>query len=141
MNLDFLATKDNADSGVWTELVLYNKKTGVEICVLGNDSDAVQKFNREQVKKIRISTGRADTLDDDAIDTVLDSGDDGIVVRIAGIRSKKPDDPIVLLGKTIGHDEASLRFLVEKIPAVKDFVLKYSGERANFLQNGKKNSN
>jgi hypothetical protein len=132
MNLDQFSTKDSADSGVWTELVLYNKKTGVEICILGNDSDAVQKFNREQMKKIRISTGKTE-LDEDAVEAVLDSGDDGVLVRIAGIRSKKPDDPVVLLGKTIGNDEASMRFLIEKIPAIKDFVLKYSGERTNFL--------
>jgi hypothetical protein len=133
MNLDQFSTKDSADSGVWTELVLYNKKTGVEICILGNDSDAVQKFNREQMKKIRLSTRQTGTLDDETADAVLDSGDDGVLVRIAGIRGKKADDPVVLLGKTIGNDEASMRFLIEKIPAIKDFVLKYSGERANFL--------
>jgi hypothetical protein len=137
VQIDQFSTKDNADSGVWTDLVLYNKKTGIEICVLGNDSDAVQKFNREQMKKIRISAGKTEALDDEDIDSVFGSGDDSILVRIAGIRSKKPDDPIILLGKTIGKDEASLRFLIEKIPAVKDFVLKYSGERTNFLS-GKK---
>jgi hypothetical protein len=133
MVIDQFSTKDNAESGVWTDLVLYGKKTGLEIRILGNDSDAVQKFNREQMKKLRISAKQTETLDDEAVDAVLDSGDDGVLVRIAGIRSKKPDDPIVLQGKTIGNDEASLRFLIEKIPAVKEFVLKYSGERANFL--------
>jgi hypothetical protein len=137
MELDQFSTKDKADSGVWTELVLYGKKTGIEICVLGNDSDAVQKFNREQMKKIRISAGNTE-LDEAAVDTMLDSSDDGVLIRIAGIRSKKADDPIVLLGKTIGGDEASLRFLIEKIPAVKDFVLKVSGTRTNFLLKRKK---
>jgi hypothetical protein len=132
MNIDQFSTKDNADSGVWTELVLYGKETGVEICIRGNDSDAVQKFNREQMKKIRLSAEKTE-LDDESVDTVLDLGDDGVLVRIAGIRSKKPDDPIILLGKTIGNDEKSLRFFIGKIPAVKDFVLKYSGKRANFL--------
>jgi hypothetical protein len=138
MILDTFSTKDNADSGVWKDLVLYGKKTGVEICILGNDSDVVQKFNREQVKKIRISAGKTE-LDDEAVDSVLDSSDDGVLVRITGIRSKKPDDPLVLLGKTIGNDETSLRFLIEKIPAVKDFVLKVSNERTNFLSERKKN--
>jgi hypothetical protein len=132
MELDQFSTKDRADSGVWTDLVLYGKKTGIEICILGGDSDVVQKFNREQMKKIRISAGNTE-LDEAAVDTMLDSSDDGVLIRIAGIRSKKTDDPIVLLGKTIGGDEASLRFLIEKIPAIKDFVLKISGDRTNFL--------
>jgi hypothetical protein len=137
MNLDLLATKDNADTGVWTELVLYGEKTGVEICVRGNDSDAVQKYNREQMKKIRKSSGKT-ALDDEAIDTVLEIGDSGVLVRIAGIRSKEPDDPIVLMGRTIGDDEASLRFLIEKIPAIKDFVVKFAGDQTHFLAQGKK---
>jgi hypothetical protein len=132
MDISQYSTKDNADSGVWADLILYGKKTGIEICIRGNDSDAVQKFNREQLKKIRISAGKTE-LDDESVDSMLDSSDDGILVRIAGIRSRKPDDPIVLLGKTIGGDEASLRFLIEKIPAVKEFVLKVSNERTNFL--------
>jgi hypothetical protein len=129
MNLDEFSTKDNANSGVWTELSLYGKNTGVEICIRGNDSDVVQKFNREEIKKIRVSAEKTE-LDDEAID-------DGVLVRIAGIRSKNPDDPIVLLDKTIGNDEKSLRFLIEKIPAVKEFVLRIAGDRKNFLSKPK----
>jgi hypothetical protein len=133
MNLDHFSTKDNAETGVWKELVLYGKKTGVEIRVRGDDSDAVQKFNRERMRKLRVSARQPDTFDEETVDAVLDSGDDGALVRIAGIRSKKAGDPVVLLGKTIGDDEASLRFLIGKIPAVKDFVLKAGGDRTNFL--------
>jgi hypothetical protein len=35
--------------------------------------------------------------------------------------------------KELKDDKESYRFLIEKIPAVKDFVLRISGERTNFL--------
>jgi hypothetical protein len=142
MDLSSLSTQDNAEAGVWKELSLpYAKKTGVELKILGADSDAVQKYNREQLKKIRLVAKDSDKIDDDALDAVVDTADEGVLVRIGGIRSKAPDDPVVLFDRTLGCDKESYQFLIGKIPAVKDFVLKVSGDRSNFLSEQKKNSN
>jgi hypothetical protein len=147
MELDNLVTQDNADAGVWTRAELYGQKQGFELNIRGNDSDAVQKFNREQVKKMRRNAGKEP--DDEAVDALLDTSDEAVLVRIAGIRGLQfdkehkaitgHDDPVTLEGTELQNDQKSYRLLVAKIPAVKDFVLKISGDRANFLS-GKPNS-
>jgi hypothetical protein len=143
MDLSSLSTQDNAEAGVWKELSLpYAKKTGVEIKILGADSDAVQKYNREQLKKIRLTARDGDKIDDEALDAIVDSSDEGVLVRIGGIRSKAPDDPVIILfDRTLGNNKESYQFLIEKIPAAKDFILKISGDRTNFLSVQKKNLN
>jgi hypothetical protein len=97
------------------------------------------------MKKLRAHTGKTE-LDDEALDAVLDSGDGNVLVRIAGIRGLQFDgkhkeiigyEPVTLGGKELKNDEGSYRLLIEKIPAIKDFVLKVSGDRTNFLS-GKK---
>jgi hypothetical protein len=100
----------------------------------------VQKYIRTQMKKLRHKAG--EELDDETVDAVLESNSDVILVRLAGIRGLQFDEkrkeivgyePVVLEGKELKDDKESYRFLVEKIPAIKDFVLKISGERTNFL--------
>jgi hypothetical protein len=134
MDLSSLSTQDNAEAGVWKELSLpYAKKTGVELKILGADSDAVQKYNREQLKKIRLVAKDGEKIDDEALDAIVDSSDEGVLVRIGGIRSKAPDDPVILFDRTLADDKKSYQFLIEKIPAAKEFILKVSGDRSNFL--------
>jgi hypothetical protein len=145
MELDSLVTKDNAEAGVWTQVELYGKPTDFQLKILGNDSDAVQKFNREQVKKMRRNAGKEP--DDESVDALLDTSDEAVLVRIAGIRGLTFDkthkeitghESVTLEGADLQDNEASYRLLVKKIPAVKDFVLKIAGERANFLGSRKK---
>jgi hypothetical protein len=147
MDITNLATQDNAETGVWARAELYGRKLDFELNILGIDSDAVQKFNRAQMKKLRLNTGKPE-LDDEALDAVLESGGEGVLIRIAGIRGlqfgKKHKEitgyePVTLEGKELKNDRESYRLLIEKIPAVKDFVLKISGDRTNFLS-GKPNS-
>ncbi|MDR1250144.1 MAG: hypothetical protein LBK63_12695 [Treponema sp.] len=140
MELDNLVTQNNAEAGVWTQVELYGKKQDFELNILGNDSDAVQKFNREQVKKMRRNAGKEP--DDETMDALLETSDEAVLVRIAGIRGLTFDkehkeitgqESVTLEGTALQNDQKSYRLLVKKIPAVKDFVLKISGDRANFL--------
>jgi hypothetical protein len=146
MDISGLITQDKAESGDWFRVNIYNKDQDFELNIRGNDSDVVQKFNREQVKKMRHSVGKTE-LDDEALDAMLEQGDEGVLVRIAGIRGLQFDEkhkkitghePVTLDGTELKDDRKSYQLLIEKIPAVKDFVLKISGDRANFLGNRKK---
>jgi PAS domain-containing protein len=147
MDITGLVTQKNAEAGIWARVELYGRKQDFELCILGNDSDAVQKFNRVQMKKIRLNAKELE-LNDEAVDTVLDSSDDGVLVRVAGIRGLQFDkkhkeflgyEPVILEGEELKDDKESYQILIEKIPAIKDFVLKFSGNRANFLAERKKN--
>ena len=42
-------------------------------------------------------------------------------------------------GKVLKNDKESYALLIDKIPALKDWVMKESNERGNFLSEGKKN--
>jgi hypothetical protein len=73
---------------------------------------------------------------------VFELSDEAALVRIAGIRGLHFDkkrkeivghEPVILEGKDLTNDKESYRLLIEKIPAIKDFVLKTSGDRTNFL--------
>jgi hypothetical protein len=141
MDITNLVTQDNAETGVWARVELYGHKQDFELNIRGGDSDAVQKYTRERMKKMRLNAGKT-TLDEEAIDDVFELSDNGVLVRIAGIRGLQFDkkhkeitgyEPVVLEGRELKDDKASYQFLIEKIPAVKDFVLKISGDRTNFL--------
>jgi hypothetical protein len=141
MNIDSLVTQDNAETGVWARVELYGRKQDFELCILGGDSDAVQKHARVQMKKLRLNTGKT-TLDEETIDDVLELSDNGVLVRIAGIRGLQFDkkhkeilgyEPVILEDRELKNDRESYQFLVERIPAIKEFVLKISGDRTNFL--------
>jgi hypothetical protein len=141
MNISELATQDKAESGEWFRVRIYNKDQDFELKILGSDSDAVQKYNRVQMKKVRLNSGKSD-IDDETIDAVLELNNEGVLVRMAGIRGLQFDnkhkeivgyEPVILEDRELKDDKESYRFLIEKIPAVKEFVLKISGERTNFL--------
>ena len=139
MDITNLVTKDNEEQGVWTQAVLYGDKQDFDICILGSDSDAVKKFQRRQLKTLRDNKKGIESFSDEALDALLEGDIDNIVVRIAGLRShNKHEEPLMLCGAELKQDEASYRLLVEKIPAIKEFVLNFSNERANFLSSKKK---
>jgi hypothetical protein len=150
MDISHLVTQDNADNGVWTMVELYGREQDFELRILGNDSDAVQKFNREQVRKMRSNTRKE--LSDEIIDSAFELSIEGVLVRISGIRGLKFDEkhkefleyvPVVIKyedketgeekERELKNDKESYQFLIEKIPALKEFVLKISGDRTNFL--------
>ncbi len=149
MDLTQFITKDNADEGVWTPVVLYGKPADFDLLILGDDADVVQQYNRRAMKKLKSVIGRAakdnDTeFDDKTIDELSDSNDEAVLVHIAGIRgwnvirkgskeiSRKPET-VTLNGTELKNDTASFKLLIQKIPAVKEFVLKIARDRTNFL--------
>ena len=149
MELDQLVTQDNADTGVWFPVELYGKPADFDLLILGDDSDAVQQHGRKTMKKLKGVMAKSAKsseveLDDETVDELADSGDEAVLVRIAGIRgwnverknskviSRQPE-PVTLNGEELKNDTASYRKLISKIPALKEFVLKVSGDRTNFL--------
>lgn len=149
MEIGNLVTSDNANEGKWFGVILYGKKQDFALKIYGSDSDIIQKFQREQFKKLQENRKDLEEMSDEVIDSVLASNEDSVIVRIGGISTIKwrkfgdgfdmLDEPVTLLGKTLKDDEESYRYLIDKIPAVKDFVNKKSNERTNFLADGKKN--
>jgi hypothetical protein len=156
VNITHLVTQDNAESGVWAQVEIRGQKLDFELKILGDDSNAVQKLMRTRVKKMRHNSEKE--LNDETIDFALGFGSDGIVVRMAGIRGLQFDEehkeileyvPVLIeyedkktkekKEKELKDDEESYLFLIEKIPDIKDFVLKFSKDRTNFLS-GKPNS-
>jgi len=147
MDLNKFVTQENSDNGVWTPVVLYGKQQDFDLKILGDDSDTVQKHGRESLKKMKLTAKTLkgnNELDDETIDGLLESNTDAVVVRIAGIRgwkivsekgkevSREPE-PVTLNGVEITNDAKSYKLLVEKIPDIKDFVLKTARDRTNFL--------
>ena len=149
MEIGNLATADNANEGKWFGVILYGKKQDFALKIYGSDSDIIQKFQREQFKKLQENRKDLEEMSDEVIDSVLASNEDSVIARIGGISTIKwnkfgagfdmLDEPVTLLGKTLKDDEESYRYLIDKIPAVKDFVNKKSNERTNFLADWKKN--
>lgn len=149
MDLNQLVTQENSDYGVWTPVVLYGKQQDFDLLILGDDADAVQKHERESLKKMKKAMGKAMKgndieFDDETLDEVADNVTEKVLVRIAGIRGWKIErkgskeinrepESVTLCGEAIVNDTASYKKLIDKIPALKEFVLKVSRDRTNFL--------
>lgn len=144
MDIENLITQDNANEGIWFQAVLYGKKQNFDIKIIGADSDIVQQHQREQLRKVKSSMKNGkqniEDIDDDTFEELLDSSDDNVVIRINGLRThNKVDEPLTLGSTILENNSKSYSLLIEKIPALKEFILKKSNERLNFLSNGKKN--
>ena len=145
-DLSAFATKDNADDGVVIPVKIDGTKFPVALKIFGSDSDIVKDYERAKIRKLKIGMKGKTEIDEEDIDELLDSQDEAVLIRIGGIWSydwKKEavdeSDP-VRLGKTVlGCDKKSYKLLIEKLPAIKDFVMEKSNDRANFLSTGKKN--
>jgi len=147
MDLNNLVTQENSDSGVWFPVVLYGKPADFDLLILGDDSDAVQQFSRKKMKKLKTLVAndqKSKEFDDDTIDELVESDEEGVVARIAGIRGWKVErkgkkevnrepEPVTINGVELKNDKESYKLLVSKIPAVKEFVLDKARDRTNFL--------
>ena len=153
MNISQYVTQDKSNSGEWFPVALYGKPVDFDLLILGDDSDAVQKYNRQVMRKLKgllPKDGEAE-LDDKTFDEIAKSNDEAVIVRIAGIRGWAVErDSSEETGRTavssititdtatgaereIKNDAESYRYLISKIPALKEFVLKIAKDRANFL--------
>ena len=145
-DLSAFATKDNADEGVLIPVKLEGMKLPLALKIFGADSDVVKDYERQKIRKLGLGKRGKKELDEDDIDELLEHQDEAVIIRIGGIYSwnwKKnnvvENDPVILDGKTLGCDKGSYEYLIEKLPALKDWVMEQSNDRANFLSAGKKN--
>lgn len=145
-DLSGFATKKEADEGVVLPVKIKGKKLPLAIKLFGGDSDVVKEYERSKIRKLGLGKKGKNDLDEDDIDELLDSQDDAVLIRIGGVYSYDwdkeeivKDDPVQLFGRIIQNDKVSYKFLIENIPALKDWILETSNERDNFLSAGKKN--
>lgn len=144
-DLSVFATKENSDNGVWFPYSYKGRKLPLAILIYGSDCDSVKEFERQRIRKIGLKTNGNANISEDTIDELLDSSDEGVLVRIGGIstydwkKKENTDEPIQWGDKVLKNDKKSYSILIENIPDVKDFVNEKSNERSNFLSNGKKN--
>lgn len=143
MDIGNLITQDNANEGVWFQVVLYGHKQPFDAKIIGADSDIVQMHQRELIRKLKGSvkgTGKTiDDIDEETLEEFIDNADENVIIRLAGLRTHGKDEPLTIDGRELKNDHDSYAYIIEKIPDFKEFVLKKSNERLNFLSTGKKN--
>ena len=145
-DLSAFATKNNADEGVVIPVKLDGTKIPLALKIYGSDSDIVVDYERNKIRKLGIGKKGKKELDEDDIEELLENQDEAVVIRIGGLwtydwkkKAVVQNEPVELFGKTLGCDEGSYKYLVEKMPAIKDWIMAQSNDRSNFLSDGKKN--
>lgn len=144
-DLSCFNTKDKADEGVILPVKIDGVKMPLALKIYGSDSDVVKEYEMKKIRKLGIGKKGKTELDEDDISELLDDRDNGVIVRIGGIydydwkEQKTTDEDTIIDGKVLKNDKESYAYLIEKIPALKDWVMKESNERGNFLSEGKKN--
>lgn len=147
-DLSGFATKKLADEGVLLPVIIDGIRFPMAIQIFGSDSDVVKEYERERIRKLMKSSTKKNNkgFDDEEVDELLDDQDEGVILRMGKIvtydwKKKRvvENEPVVLYDKTITNDHDSKAYLIEEMPAIKDWVKEKSNERGNFLSEGKKN--
>lgn len=145
-DLSVFATKDNADEGVVIPVKIDGQKIPLALKIYGSDSDVVKNYERAKLRKLKIGKNGKTDIDEEVFEELLDSQDDAVLIRIGGLWSydwKKDavdeSDPVKMGETVLGCDRKSYKLLIEKLPALKDWVMEKSNDRNNFLSAGKKN--
>lgn len=136
-DLSSFATKDKAEEGKWFPVKVDGVKYPMALKLYGDDSDVVQDFDRARVRKLGIGKTK-DEIDEDTIDELLDSQIESYIIRVADVSSydwkkKQNTNEDLTIGEVVitkAHD--SIAFLIDKIPALKDFITEKT-KRSNFL--------
>lgn len=138
MDLGHFVTKDKANEGVWFQVELYGKKQPFEVKVLGDDSDVVRKYSESKLRDAAVEQMSKDEsfnpleISKSVVGAHFNRADEDALVRFVGIRSM--DKEPLMFGKTeLKCNKESYKLLLDKIPALKDFILAKSKERTNFL--------
>ena len=144
-DLSCFNTKDNADEGVIIPVKLDGQKLPLALKIYGSDSDVVRDYEKQKIRKLGLGKKGKKELDEDDIDELLENQDEAVIIRIGGIfdydwkKKTVTEADTVIDGKVLKNDKESYAMLIEKIPALKDWVMAESNERGNFLADGKKN--
>jgi hypothetical protein len=154
MDIANFSTKNTADSGKWFQVELYGRKCPFDLKILGSDSDAVQKYNRKRLRNElfgKIQSGKFNEISDAEYEEIDGLSDESVIVRMVDIRGYQyaPEDnkqrtrlgyePVVLFDRELKATPKDFQYLIDQIPAVKDFVLEKSRQRENFLLERKEN--
>ena len=144
-DLSCFTTKDRAEEGVIVPVKIDGVKFPVALKVYGSDSDVVRDYENSKIRKIRFGKDGKDGLDEDDIVEILED-EEGVLCRIGGIyaydwRKKKvvEGEDTIIDGVVLKNDRKSYEFLIDKMPAIKDWIVRTSNERSNFFAERKKN--
>lgn len=138
-DLSCFATKKNADEGKWFPVKIKGVKFPISLLIYGSDSDIVQDYEKQRLRKIGIGGIANKQIDEEALEELIESKDEGLIIRVGGISSydwKKKEninEPITIGDREIRGDKGSIAFLIENIPDIKDFISEKSNTRSNFL--------
>lgn len=135
-DLTNLVSSENSNDGVWVQAVVYEKKQNFDILIYGDDSEVVQKFNRNKLRKLNIGQSSKKGISEEVLEELMDSEEENVIIRIGGLRSRDKE-PLTMNGEELKCDKPSYRKLIKAIPDLKKFILEFSNERTNFLNNGK----
>lgn len=144
-DLSCFNTKDNADEGVIIPVKLDGQKLPLALKIYGSDSDVVKEYEKQKIRKLGLGKKGKKELDEDDIEELLDNQEEAVIIRIGGIydydwkKKAVTEEDTIIDGKVLKNDKESYALLIDKIPALKDWVMKESNERGNFLSEGKKN--
>lgn len=144
-DLSCFNTKDNADEGVIIPVKIDGQKLPLALKIYGSDSDVVRDYEKQKIRKLGLGKKGKKDLDEDDIEELLENQDEAVLVRIGGIydydwkKKSVTNEDTIIDGKVLKNDKESYALLIDKIPALKDWVMKESNERGNFLSEGKKN--
>ena len=138
MDLGKFATRENCEKGVWAEPIIFGQETGIEICLLGQDSDTARKFGAQQLREIQSMTAPQR----ERINAVQRNRDE-IVARTVGLRVKGDIEeklPVTILGRDVERTPVGYNFLYEQIPEIESWARGYSNTRPNYLPKEKTSS-
>ena len=144
-DLSCFNTKDNADEGVIIPVKLDGQKLPLALRIYGSDSDVVREYEKQKIRKLGLGKKGKKEIDEDDIEELLENQDEAVIIRIGGIydydwkKKNVTSEDTIIDGKVLKNDRESYALLIDKIPALKDWVMKESNERGNFLSEGKKN--
>ena len=145
-DLTGFATKDKADEGVILPVKIDGVKLPLAIKVYGSDSDVVREYERKRIRNMHLGKNGKNAPDEEDMENLLDTIDEAVLIRMGGIYAydwKKEKviegEETKLDGKVLKNDRESYKYLIEKMPAIKDWVTTNSNNRGNFLSEGKKN--
>lgn len=144
-DLSCFNTKDNADEGVIIPVKIDGQKLPLALKIYGSDSDVVRDYEKQKIRKLGLGKKGKKEIDEDDIEELLENQDEAVIIRIGGIydydwkKKTVTNEDTIIDGKVLKNDRESYALLIDKIPALKDWVMKESNERGNFLSEGKKN--
>jgi hypothetical protein len=139
MEIGKFATRENCEKGVWAEPIIFGQESGIEICLLGGDSDTARKFGAQQLREIQGMTAPQR----ERVNYVQRNRDE-MVARTVGLRVKGDVEekiPVTIEGREVEKTPAGYNFLYEQIPQLEVWAREYSNNRSNFLPKEKTSSN